>query len=117
MEELGGVERRRNSNAHLVIPGTRLVGESSRALDLFTGVTKSQLLSICNLFGLTFYNSVCNVNHSDSGEELRSLRPPWGILGLGYSLRDETFNIANYSSHPALGILAEQLVRKGFADA
>ena len=50
------------------------------------------------------------VTKSDLGEEL-------GILGLGYSLRDVYFDISNYSSHHALGTLADQLVRKGLLDA
>jgi hypothetical protein len=33
------------------------------------------------------------------------------LLGLGYSLRDCSFNYVNYSSHH--GILADHLVRKG----
>ena len=39
------------------------------------------------------------------------------MLGLDYSLRDVTFNTFNYSSHHAVGNLAEQLVRKGMLDA
>ena len=48
---------------------------------------------------------------------MRNLTPPWGVLGLGYSLRDFSFNISNYLSHHALGTLADQLVRKGMLDA
>ena len=36
-----------------------------------------------------------------------------GVLGLGYSLKDCSFNQDNYSSHHALGTLADHLVRKG----
>ena len=55
----------------------------------------------------------------DLGEELWNLTPPWGVLGLGYSLRDSSFNFSNYSnsSYHALGTLADQLVRKGMLDA
>ena len=40
-----------------------------------------------------------------------------GVLGLGYSLRDFSFNISNYLSHHALGTLADQLVWKGMLEA
>ena len=49
--------------------------------------------------------------------ELRTITPPWGVLGLGYSLRDCSFNEDNYSSHHALGTLADHLVRRGLFDA
>ena len=39
------------------------------------------------------------------------------MLGIGYSLRDVSFNSSNYLSHHAVGHLAEQLVRKGLLDA
>ena len=43
---------------------------------------------------------------------------PWGVLGLSDSLREFSFNSFNtYSSHHALGTLADQLVRKGMLDA
>ena len=35
------------------------------------------------------------------------------MLGLGYSLRDVSFNSSNYLSHHAVGHLAEHLVRNG----
>ena len=57
-------------------------------------------------------NSVCNVTNSD-GERKLSITPPWGMLGLGYSLRDTSFNSSNYLYHHAVGKLAEHLVRKG----
>ena len=57
-------------------------------------------------------NSVCNVTNSDRERKL-TITPPWGMLGLGYSLRDISFNSSNYLSHHAVGKLAEQLVRKG----
>ena len=48
----------------------------------------------------------------------QTLTPPCGLLGLGYSLRDCSFTFDNYSSHHAVGKLAERLVEKGMlADA
>jgi hypothetical protein len=40
---------------------------------------------------------------------------PLGVLGLGYSLRDSSFNYS-HSSYHVLGTLADQLVRKGMLD-
>ena len=84
---------------------------------LFNQMTEEQIGNIGRLFAKVFMDSVCNVTKSDLGEELWNLTPPWGVLGLGYSLRDFSFNISNYSSHHALGTLADQLVRKGLLDA
>jgi hypothetical protein len=62
------------------------------------------------LFAKVFIGSVCNVTKSDVGEELWNhsllggLRPR--LLYKGFS-----FIISNYSSHHALGTLADQLVR------
>ena len=53
----------------------------------------------------------------DLRRELRTITPPWGVLGLGYTLRDCSFNEDNYSSHHALGTLADHLVRRGLFDA
>ena len=47
----------------------------------------------------------------------KSLTPPWGLLGLGYTLRDCSFTSDNYSSHHDLGTLAERLVEKGMLAA
>ena len=84
---------------------------------LFDQMNKRQRRNIGKLFAQVFTNSVCYVTKSELGEELWNLRPPWGALGLGYSLRDFSFNLSNYSSHHALGTLADQLVRKGMLDA
>ena len=84
---------------------------------LFSQMTKGQIGNIGKLFAQVFTNSVCYVTKSELGEELWNLSPPWGALGLGYSLRDFSFNLSNYSSHHALGTLADQLVRKGMLDA
>ena len=56
------------------------------------------------------------------GEEEPALTPPWGLLGLGYTMRNRYYTINNYStlfSQPhATGKLAERLVEKGMlADA
>ena len=63
------------------------------ATDLLTGIKVVQIDNICHWVGLFISVMVCNVTYSDSGEELRILTPPWGVLGLGYSLRDEMFNL------------------------
>ena len=82
-------------------------------------MTEEQIGNIGRFFAKVFTDSVCNVTKSDLGEELWNLTPPWGVLGLGYSLRDSSFNFSNYSnsSYHALGTLADQLVRKGMLDA
>ena len=56
------------------------------------------------------------------GEEEPALTPPWGLLGLGYTMRNGYFTYNNFStlfSKPhAVGQLAERLVEKGMlADA
>ena len=48
------------------------------------------------------------------------LTPPWGLLGLGYSLRDCSFTFDHFDSYSfkhTLGKLAEQLVEKGMLAA
>ena len=61
-----------------------------------------------------FSESVCTYTKNlDLGEDLRTLTPPWGVLGLGYSLRDCSFTKANYSYHLALGTMAGHLVWRG----
>ena len=83
------------------------------ARELFSQMTEEQLGNIGRLFAEVFTDSVCTVTKSELGKELLNRTPPWGVLGLGYSLRDFSFNLSNYSSHHALGTLADQLVRKG----
>ena len=74
--------------------------------------------SICKFSTLVFSNSVCTVTKlSDLGEEARTITSPWGLFGLGYSLRDCSFTCNNYLSHHALGTLAAQLVRRGMLAA
>ena len=80
-------------------------------------LTEDQVGNICKLFTQVFSDSVCTVTKSELGKELWNLTPPWGVLGLGYSLRDFSFNDSNYLSHHALGTLADQLVRRGMLDA
>ena len=77
----------------------------------------TQIENICHWLGLIFSATVCNFSYSDAGEVIRTITPPWGVLGLGYSLREETFNKSNYSTNPTQGALGEQRVRKGLADA
>ena len=84
----------------------------------FKELTVEQIGNIGNLFARVFNESVCTITiNSDLGENLRTLTPPWGVLGLGYSLRDCSFNKENYLSHHALGTLADHLVRRGLFDA
>jgi hypothetical protein len=68
---------------------------------------------ICRLYALVFSDSVCTSTKSDLGEELWALTPPWEALGLNDSLGDFSFTLSNYSSHHALGTLADQLVQEG----
>ena len=91
---------------------------SSGVKELWKELTVDKIESICKLATLVFSNSVCTVTKlSDLGEEARTITPPWGLLGLGYSLRDFSFTCNNYLSHHALGTLAAQLVRRGMLAA
>ena len=85
--------------------------------ELFKEITDDKIGNICKFYKLVFLNSVCTFTNLDLGEKTETLTPPWGVLGLGYSLRDFSFNLSNYLSHHALGTLADQLVRKGMLDA
>ena len=89
--------------------------------ELFKEITDDDIGNICKLFRSAFMRSVCKVTNFDVisgwGDGYWKLTPPWGVLGLGYSLRDSSFTSTNYSSHHALGTLADQLVRKGMLDA
>ena len=60
-------------------------------------------------------NTVCEITNFEEREI--SITPPWGVLGLGHSLKDVSLNSYNYLSHHAVGHLAEQLVRRGLLDA
>ena len=81
---------------------------------LLNELTVDQLDNLCELFVRAFFKSVCTFTRDlDLGEDLRTITPPWGELGLGDSLRDCSFTKANYSSHLALGTLADHLVRRG----
>jgi hypothetical protein len=89
--------------------------------ELFKEITDDDIGNICKLFRSAFMRSVCKVTNFDVisgwGDGYWKLTPPWGVLGLGYSLRDSSFTSTNYSSHHALGTLADQLVRKGMLEA
>ena len=80
-------------------------------------MTRDQIGNICKLYKLVFSDSVCTFSNSLDHSEGRSFTPPWGVLGLGYSLRDCSFTSNNYSNHHALGKLAERLVEKGMLAA
>ena len=85
--------------------------------NLLKGMTGDQIGNICKLYKLVFSDSVCTFSNSLDHIEGRSFKPPWGVLGLGYSLRDCSFTSNNYSNHHALGKLAERLVEKGMLAA
>ena len=72
-----------------------------------------QIGKICRLFALVFSDSVCTNTKTVLGEELWALTPPWEALGLSDSLGDFFFTLSNYSTHHALGTLADQLVQEG----
>ena len=81
--------------------------------ELGTFLSDEQKESICKLYFKVLSNSVGNYVTNSDGERKLSVTPPWGMLGLGYSQRDVSFNSSNYLIHHALGILAQHLVRKG----
>ena len=85
--------------------------------ELLKELTVDKIESICKLATQVFSNSVCTLKLSDLGKETRTITPPWGLFGLGYSLRDCSFTCNNYLSHHALGTLAAQLVRRGMLAA
>ena len=68
---------------------------------------------ISSLYALVFSDSICTTINLDLGEELLALTPPWEALGLSDSLGDFSFTLSNYSTHHALGTLADQLVQEG----
>ena len=76
-------------------------------------MTDGQIGKIYRLFALVFSDSVCTTTKSDLGEELWALTPPWEALGLSDSLGDFFSTLSNYSTHHALGTLADQLVQEG----
>jgi hypothetical protein len=56
--------------------------------ELFKEITNDEIGNICKFYKLVFLNSVCTVTNLDLGEEMQNLTPPWGVLGVGNSLRD-----------------------------
>ncbi len=103
-------------------PGNDLSEEqcviSTNVKELLNELKVDQIGNICKLFARVITESVCtNTINSDLGEEPRTFTPPWGVMGLGYSLRDFSFNKENYLTHHAAGTLADQLVRRGLLDA
>ena len=80
-------------------------------------ITEGQMEKIIRLFELVFSDSVCSITKSDLGEELFALTPPCEALGLSDSLGEFFFTLSNYSTHHALGTLADQLFREGMLDA
>ena len=76
-------------------------------------MTDRQIGKISRLYALVFSDSVCTITKSDLGEELWALTPPCEALGLCDSLGDFFFTLSNYSTHHALGTLADQLVQEG----
>merc|ERR1719318_527903 len=100
-----------------------IMGEANMLkFDIMTGtfkeLTVEQIENIVKLFTRVFDKSVCTFTiNSDLGERLKTITPPWGEMGLGYSLRDFSFNKENYLTHHAAGTLADQLVRRGLFEA
>ena len=91
---------------------------STNVKKLLNELKVDQIGNICKLFARVLTESVCtNTIKSDLGDKPRTLTPPWGVLGLGFSLRDFSFNEENYLFHHALGTLADHLVRRGLRDA
>ena len=88
------------------------------ARKLLNELTVDQTENISNNFLRIFTESVCTVTKmQDLRRDLRTFTPPWGVLGLGYSLRNCSINEDNYLTHHALGTLADHLVRRGLFDA
>ena len=81
-----------------------------------TNSNDDQIGNICKLFAKVCYESVCT-NYKFGSGKLETITPPWGEMGLGYSLRDFSFNKENYLTHHAAGTLADQLVRRGLFEA
>ena len=91
---------------------------SSNVRKLLNELTVDQTENISNNFLRVFTESVCTVTKmQDLRRDLRTFTPPWGVLGLGYSLRNCSINEDNYLTHHALGTLADHLVRRGLFDA
>ena len=91
---------------------------STNVKELLNELKVDQIGNICKLYARVFTESVCtNTIYPDFRWKPRTLTPPWGVLGLGYSLKDISFNKENYLSHHALGTLADHLVRRGLFDA
>ena len=82
------------------------------AREFFKQLRDEQIESICEDFKLMFSNPVGKITQP-WGEEEPALTPPWGLLGLGYTMRDRYYTKNNFntlSSQPhALGKLAERL--------
>ena len=83
-------------------------------------MSPKMLLKPFQLFQITItliaplpWPAAMNPARPPSQERKRSITPPWGMLGLGDSQWDMSFNSSNYLIHHALGILAQHLVRKG----
>ena len=87
------------------------------AREFFKQLKDEQIESICENFKLVFSKSV-GMSTGPSYKGLLVLTPPWGLLGLGYSLRDYSFTFDHLNSNNyALGTLAERLVEKGMLAA
>ena len=90
------------------------------AREFFKQLRDENIESICENFKLVFSKSVGKITQP-WGKEEPALTPPWGLLGLGYSMRGCYYtdhNLLNRSQPHDLGKLAERLVEKGMlADA
>ncbi len=96
------------------------------AREFFKQLRDEQIENICEDFKLLFSKSVGKITNLRREVE-PALTPPWGLLGLGSTMRDRFgrsgyYTINNYqtlySKSHAVGKLAERLVEKGMlADA
>ena len=89
---------------------------STNVMKLLKELNDDQIGNICKLFAKVCSESVCT-NYKFGSGRLDTITPPWGEMGLGYSLRDFSFNKENYLTHHAAGTLADQLVRRGLFEA
>ena len=86
------------------------------AREFFKILEDEQIENMCENFKLTFNKSV-RTRRYKGAKTVYALTPPWGLLGLGYSLRECSFTSDNYLSHHALGTMAERLVERGMLAA
>ena len=88
-----------------------------RSMKCMKEITDDEIGNICKYYNLVFSGSVGTFTKiSDNLGEQQSLTPPWGLFGLGYSMRNCFFTSIKINIY-ALGLLAEHLVQKGMLAA